>query len=111
MYPQTILLVDTYDTLDGARQVVELSRRLESDFQVRAIRLDSGDLGALAVQARQILDDAGLDGVEIVASSGLDEWKLADLVGKNAPIDGFGVGTKLAIASDEPSLDIAYKLV
>lgn len=111
LYPQTTLLVDTYDTLDGVRQVVELSRRLGSNFRVRAIRLDSGDLEALAGQSRQILDDAGLEGVKIFASSGLDEWKLADLVGKEVPIDGFGVGTKLAIASDQPSLDIAYKLV
>ncbi len=111
MYPQTTLLVDTYDTLDGVRQVVELSRQLGGDFRVRAIRLDSGDLGALAGQARHILDEAGLGGVKIFASSGLDEWKLADLLGKGAPIDGFGVGTKLAIASDEPSLDFAYKLV
>lgn len=111
IYPQTTLLVDTYDTLDGVRHVVDLSREMGSDFQVRAIRLDSGDLGSLAVRARQMLDDAGLHGVKIFASSGLDEWKLAELVGKNAPIDGFGVGEKLAIASDEPSLDVAYKLV
>ncbi len=111
LYPQTTLLVDTYDTLDGVRRVVELSRRLGSDFHVRAIRLDSGDLEALARQARQILDEAGLDGVKIFASGGLEEWKLAELVGKEVPIDGFGVGTKLAVSSDAPSLDVAYKLV
>jgi nicotinate phosphoribosyltransferase len=111
IYPETTLLVDTYDTLGGVRKVIELSRRLGARFRVRAVRLDSGDLGALAVQAREMLDAAGLNRVGIFASGGLDEHEVAGLVAAGAPIDAFGVGTKLAVSEDVPSLDMAYKLV
>ncbi len=110
VYPDTVLLVDTYDTLGGVRKVVRLAAELGEDFQVRGIRLDSGDLGALARDARAILDQAGLDRVEIFASGGLDEWSIRDLVRSGAPIDGFGVGTGMGVSSDAPSLDLAYKL-
>jgi nicotinate phosphoribosyltransferase len=111
LYPETTLLVDTYDTLVGVRKVIELARRLGSHFRVRAVRLDSGDLGDLARQTRQLLDAAGLSEVRIFASGGLDEHKLAALIESGAPIDAFGVGTKLAVSEDAPSLDMAYKLV
>jgi nicotinate phosphoribosyltransferase len=111
IYPETTLLVDTYDTLGGVRKVIELSRRLGARFRVRAVRLDSGDLGELAVQARQMLDAAGLSRVRIFASGGLDEHEVARLVAAGAPIDAFGVGTSLAVSEDAPSLDMAYKLV
>jgi len=111
LYPQTTLLVDTYNTLDGMRKVVDLSRQLGKKFSVRAVRLDSGDLAALAKQSREMLDEAGLLDVKIFASSGLDEYKIAELLESGAPIDGFGVGTKLAVAADAPTLDFAYKLV
>ena len=111
LYPETTLLVDTYDTFGGVRKVIELSRRLGARFRVRAVRLDSGDLGALARGARQMLDAAGLDGVRIFASGGLDEHAVAALIAAGAPIDAFGVGTKLAVSEDVPSLDMAYKLV
>jgi nicotinate phosphoribosyltransferase len=111
LYPETTLLVDTYDTLDGVRKVIELSRRLGDRFRVRAIRLDSGDLGELARQTRQMLDEAGLDDLRIFASGGLDEYQVADLVRAGAPIDMFGVGTKLVVSEDVPALDLAYKLV
>ena len=110
LYPETVLLVDTYDTLEGVRRVVELAGELGEDFRVRAVRLDSGDLGELAKRSREILDGAGLDEVEIFASGGLDEWKIAELVDAGAPIDGFGVGTNLGTAKDAPALDMAYKL-
>jgi nicotinate phosphoribosyltransferase len=109
--PQTTLLVDTYDTLEGVRQVIELARRQGEEFDVRAVRLDSGDLAQLAKQTRKLLDEAGLQGMKIVASGGLDEYKVADLLAKQAPIDGFGVGTKMVVAADAPDLDFAYKLV
>ena len=109
-YPETVLLVDTYDTLDGVRTVVDLAEALGDDFQVRGIRLDSGDLAALAHEARSILDRAGLDDVQIFASSGLDEHKITDLLDRDAPIDGFGVGTKMGTSADTPYLDTAYKL-
>jgi len=110
LYPETVLLVDTYDTLGGVRRVVELAGELGEDFRVRAVRLDSGDLAELSFAARKILNDAGLEEVEIFASGGLDEHKIADIVERGAPIDGFGVGTGMGISSDAPGLDIAYKL-
>jgi nicotinate phosphoribosyltransferase len=111
VYPDATLLVDTYDTLEGVRKVIELSRKLGKRFHVRAVRLDSGDLGGLAVTTRKMLDEAGLHNVQIFASSGLDEYKIQKLVSSAAPIDGFGVGTKLAVMADAPELDMAYKLV
>jgi nicotinate phosphoribosyltransferase len=110
LYPTTILLVDTYDTLEGVRNVVRLARELGDDFHVRGIRLDSGDLGELARRSRAILDEAGLEDVEIFASGGLDEWSIQDLAREGAPIDGFGVGTGMGVSQDAPALDIAYKL-
>ena len=111
LYPETTLLVDTYDTLEGVRKVIELSRKLGERFHVQAVRLDSGDLGNLAAHTRKMLDEAGLRSVKIFASSGLDEYKIQDLVNSAAPIDAFGVGTKLAVVADAPELDMAYKLV
>lgn len=110
LYPETVLLVDTYDTLDGVRKVVELARELGERFRVRAVRLDSGDLAALASEARRILDAAGLERVELFASGGLDEHRIAELVERGAPIDGFGVGTRMGVSEDAPALDMAYKL-
>ena len=110
-FPETVLLVDTYDTAEGVRRVVRLAEDLGEDFRVRGVRLDSGDLGALAREARSILDGAGLHGVRIIASGGLDEWKVAELVAQGAPIDAFGVGTRMGVSSDAPTLDMAYKLV
>ncbi len=109
-YPETVLLVDTYDTLQGVRNVIGLARELGDDFKVRAIRLDSGDLGDLSRSSRTMLDEAGLQGVEIFASGGLDEYKIAELLRAGAPIDGFGVGTAMGVSEDAPSLEIAYKL-
>jgi nicotinate phosphoribosyltransferase len=110
-FPQTTLLVDTYDTLEGVRRVTELMNSLGDDFQIRAIRLDSGDLLALSKEARRLLDEAGLNAVNIFASSGLNEHKVAKLLASGAPIDGFGVGTDLAVSADVPEIDFAYKLV
>jgi nicotinate phosphoribosyltransferase len=110
LYPQTILLVDTYDTLAGVKKVIALTQELGEDFQVRGIRLDSGDLAALAFAARRVLDEAGLHQVEIFASGGLDEYEIAEIVKQRAPITAFGVGTGMGVSTDAPALDIAYKL-
>ncbi|ADE16055.1 nicotinate phosphoribosyltransferase [Nitrosococcus halophilus Nc 4] len=110
-FPETTLLVDTYDTLAGVRKVIALAEALGQDFKVKAIRLDSGDLGKLAKESRRLLDEAGLNQVKIVASSGLDEYKIQALLEEGAPIDGFGVGTQLAVSGDAPELDFSYKLV
>jgi nicotinate phosphoribosyltransferase len=110
VFPETVLLVDTYDTLDGVRKVIELAKDLGKDFKVKAVRLDSGDLLTLSREARRLLDEAGLENVEIFASGGLNEDVITNLLASNAPIDGFGVGTSMGVSSDAPDLDIAYKL-
>ncbi len=109
-YPETVLLVDTYDTLRGVRRVCELACELGDGFRVRAVRLDSGDLLALSREARAILDQAALGRVGIFASSSLDEDAVDSLLQAGAPIDGFGVGTRMGVSEDAPSLDIVYKL-
>jgi nicotinate phosphoribosyltransferase len=111
LYPDTVLLVDTYDTARGVQNVVRLAQEQGERFAVRAIRLDSGDLAVHAVEARAILDDAGLRDVRIFASGGLDEHAIAALLARGAPIDAFGVGTAMGVSADAPSLDIVYKLV
>ncbi len=110
LYPGTTLLVDTYDTLEGVRKVIALCKELGDRFQVGAIRLDSGDLAALAKEARRMLDEAGLTHIKIFASGSLDEYRIAELLAQGAPIDGFGVGTRMGTISDRPYLDSAYKL-
>ncbi|MFL5345080.1 MAG: nicotinate phosphoribosyltransferase [Hyalangium sp.] len=110
-FPETTLLVDTYDTLRGVQHVIRLARELGDGFHVRAIRLDSGDLLALSRAARQMLDDAGLQRLKIIGSGNLDEDSMARLLSQQAPIDGFGVGTALGVSSDAPCLDMVYKLV
>ncbi len=106
----TTLLVDTYDLAGGVQRVIDLAGRQGEQFDVAAIRIDSGDLGANARLARRMLDDAGLASVRIIVSGELDAPAIADLGADGAPIDGFGVGTALAVSTDAPYLDTAYKL-
>jgi nicotinate phosphoribosyltransferase len=101
----TVLLLDTYDTLEGAKLAVELGSPLWG------VRLDSGDLLTLSRQVRKILDDGGLQSAKIFASNDLDEHRVAELVRAGAPLDAFGVGTALATSSDSPSLSAVYKMV
>ena len=110
--PQSVtLLIDTYDTVAGAHRAVEVASRLkEEGIRLGGVRLDSGDLGALAKSVRKILDAGNFEDALIFASGGLDEIEIARLVGAGAPIDGFGVGTSLTTSSDAPALDCAYKL-
>ena len=105
-------LVDTYDTVGGVRSAIEVARERGLGDAV-GIRIDSGDLAALAGEARRMLDAAGLRGARIVVSGGLDEFDIDALVGgaSPAPIDAFGVGTKIGVPADAPSLDTVYKLV
>lgn len=110
LYPDTVLLIDTYDTLQGVRRVIELANTLGDEFKVSGVRIDSGDLLSLSREVRGLLDQAGLGNVEIIVSGGLDEDKVAQLVSSGAPIDGFGVGTSMGVSTDAPDLDIAYKL-
>ena len=110
LYPDTVLLIDTYDTLAGVEKVITLAKELGEDFKVRAVRLDSGDLLDLSRRVRAALDQAGLANVQIFASSSLDEYEIDKLVSSGAPIDGFGVGTAMGVSADAPYLDIVYKL-
>jgi nicotinate phosphoribosyltransferase len=109
---QTILLLDTYDTIKGAWNAVDIAREMEYlNHQLVAVRLDSGDFAKLSRRVRRMLDDAGLDYVKILASGGLDEYEIEELVQGGAPIDMFGVGTRVGVSADAPWTDMAYKLV
>jgi nicotinate phosphoribosyltransferase len=109
---RTILLLDTYDTLTAARKAVVVAKEMEAKGQrLAGVRLDSGDLVALSREVRRILDDAGLAYVKIFVSGGLDESSIAEYLAQGAPIDAFGVGTRMDVSADLPYLDMAYKLV
>ncbi|MGB0747825.1 MAG: nicotinate phosphoribosyltransferase [Magnetospiraceae bacterium] len=106
-----VLLIDTYDTEQGARTAVEAAQILAAEgIPLRAVRLDSGDRIALSHAVRDILDAGGQEATTILVSGGLDEQKIAAMVAANAPIDGFGVGTSLVTSEDDPVFDCAYKL-
>lgn len=105
-------LVDTYDTIEGVRNAITVAKAMrEQGHELNAVRLDSGDLLALSVEARAMLDAAGLPDVQVLGSSGLDEYEIERLLGAGAAIDGFGVGTKVGVSADYPWLDCVYKLV
>ncbi len=101
----TILLIDTYDTLVGAKHAAMIGKKL------KGVRIDSGNLLELSVEVRKILDSEGLQHVEIVASGDLDEGLIDDLLKNGAPIDSFGVGTRMVTSEDAPALNGIYKLV
>ena len=101
----TAYLIDSYDTLEGARRAVSLGRPLWG------VRLDSGNLRELAPAVRRILDSAGMQDAKIMATGDLNEYKILELVAANIPIDVFGVGTELATSSDAPTLSVVYKMV
>ncbi len=109
---RTILLIDTYDTLQGAALAVDTARKLAAaGHALVGVRLDSGDLVALSRQVRAIFDEAGMPEVKIFASSGLDEFGVDRVVRSDAAVDAFGVGTKMGVSADLPYLDMVYKLV
>jgi nicotinate phosphoribosyltransferase len=112
-FPDTsILLIDSYDTLGGARKAVVVAQELAAEGKALAgVRLDSGDLLALSREVRRVLDQAGFPKVRIVASGGLDEHDVDTLLGAGAPVDVFGIGTRYNVSADAPSLDLVYKLV
>jgi nicotinate phosphoribosyltransferase len=106
-----ILLIDTYDTEQGARKAVELAPRLKKDgISIRGVRIDSGDLTENARKVRAILDAGGLKDTIILVSGGITEDVLQSMMEAGAPIDGFGIGVNLAASVDMPALDCAYKL-
>lgn len=112
-FPQNvILLIDTYDTLQGARHAVEIARELAPQgIQIQGVRIDSGDLVALSREVRRILDEAGLRDVRILLSGDLNEYKIERLLREGAVADSFGVGTEMGTSYDAPALGGVYKLV
>ncbi|MHA2427715.1 MAG: nicotinate phosphoribosyltransferase, partial [Candidatus Hermodarchaeia archaeon] len=97
----TILLVDTYDTLEGVRNAIIVGKELhEQGYRLIGIRLDSGDLAKLSIEARKLLDEAGFENSKIFVSSDLDEYRIEELIRADAPIDGFGVGTRLVTGAN-----------
>jgi nicotinate phosphoribosyltransferase len=107
----TIFLVDTYDTLVGVRNAIEVGRVLRTQgHDLMGIRLDSGDLAYLSIQARRLLDEAGFEKAQILASNDLDENIISSLQSQGARIDAWGVGTKLVTAFDQPALGGVFKL-
>jgi nicotinate phosphoribosyltransferase len=112
-FPSTaILLIDTYDTIEGARNAAEVGREMAGRGEnLIGVRIDSGDLAAQARAVRKILDDAGLPQVKIIGSGGLDEYDLADMAEAGVPFDSYGVGTKMGTSADAPWTDMSYKLV
>jgi len=101
----TTLLVDTFDTAQGVRRAAAI------EPPIGAIRIDSGDLRALSIEARAALDGLDRRGVKILGSGDLDEFQIADLLAAGAPLDAFGVGTELITSRDAPALSMVYKLV
>lgn len=107
-----VLLVDTYDTIEGARRAALVGREMRERGRIlRGVRLDSGDIASLAAEVRPILDEAGLADAQIFASGDLNEWRIAELVDGGAPVDAFGVGTEMVVPKDAPALGGVYKLV
>ena len=106
-----IFLVDTYDTIEGTKNAIEVGKALRSrGHELRGIRLDSGDLAALSIAARRLLDEAGFPDASIVASDSLDEYAITELRAAGARINVWGIGTRLATAYDQPALGGVYKL-
>ncbi|TAK77059.1 MAG: nicotinate phosphoribosyltransferase [Gammaproteobacteria bacterium] len=106
-----ILLVDTYDTIEGVQHAIEIGKKLRAEgADLLGIRLDSGDMAELSIKARQLLDTAGFENTLILASNSLDEYVIEKFKQKGAKISSWGVGTNLATAYDHPALDGVYKL-
>lgn len=106
-----VFLVDTYETLEGVRHAAQAGRRLrERGHEMIGIRLDSGDLAYLSIEARRILDAAGFEKATIIASNDLDEHIISSLKDQGATIDAWGVGTRLCTGFDQPALGGVYKL-
>lgn len=107
-----VFLIDTYDTEEGARVTLDVADRLGAEgITIRAVRLDSGDLEHLSRSVRIILDEGGHPEIEIFASGDLDEYRIAEMVANGAPVNGFGVGTRMGTSADAPYLHAVYKLV
>jgi nicotinate phosphoribosyltransferase len=107
----SILLIDTYDSLKGAQNAITIAKELEKKgHRLVSVRLDSGDIVKLSRQVRNLLDQAGLGYVKIFASGNLDEYKIQRLLTARAQVDNFGVGTNMGTSNDAPFSDVIYKV-
>jgi nicotinate phosphoribosyltransferase len=107
----TVLLIDTYNTLRGARNAIEAVEEVTGKKRLKGVRLDSGEMITLSKEVRKILDSAGFSSTKIFVSGGLDEYVIDDYLSKGAEMDVFGVGSSLVTSDDAPKIDIVYKLV
>ncbi len=112
-YPdRAILLIDTYDTLKATQKIISLKKFFEEKkISLKGVRIDSGNLAELSKKVRHLLDKAGLKDVGIFLSGSLDERAIKELLEKNVPVSGFGVGTKMGVSEDAPYFEMGYKLV
>lgn len=111
-HPAPVLLIDTYDTLEGARRALEVARELRAEGRTLAgVRIDSGDLPTLTRRVRRIFDEAGFPEVKILISGDLDEYRIQAFLAAGGVADGYGVGTRLGTSYDLPALGGVYKLV
>jgi len=110
---KTILLVDTYDSIEGIKKAAKVAKQVynERGVKLRGIRLDSGDLVELSEYARKYFEENGVGFLKIFASGDLDEFRIAKLLKAGAPIDGFGIGTRFAVSRAAPSVQIVYKII
>ncbi len=109
---RSVFVIDTYDTIEGAKVAAKVAKEMEEKGnRLKGVRLDSGNLGNLSKKVRNILDDEGLEYVEIVLSSDLNEYKIEQLTFENAPVDAYGVGTEMITAKPTAALSGVYKLV
>ena len=104
-----VLLVDTYDTVEGVKSAIRTAK--EMNVELKAVRLDSGDVVKLSRITRRLLDESGFTETKIIVSGGLDEYRIDEILKENAPVDAFGVGTKMGTSSDSPYIDFVYKMV
>ena len=105
-------LIDTYDSVEGLKNAVKIGLEMEKKgYRLFGVRLDSGDLQKLSEISRKLLDASGLNYVQVIASGGLDEYSIADLERNQAPIDIYGVGTKVSVSADAPWAETIYKMV
>lgn len=106
-----VLLIDTYDTVTGARRAAALAKQLKAQgIRVQGVRIDSGDLALEARRVREILDREGCHDIRILVSGGVDEYAIEAMRVASAPVDSFCLGTRLSVSEDAPALDCAYKL-
>ncbi len=108
----TVLLVDTYDTLRGAKAAAKIGKEMaQKEKKLKGVRLDSGNIARLSRKVREVLRKEGLSETTIFASGGFDEHKIEKALRQGGDIDSFGVGTKMGVSADAPYFDMAYKMV